>query len=69
MKKWRIAQYHPEDRYEPNDEVADGIREKLREIDSRIQNLKMLDQRVSLNNLFIERRRLQTELSVRLYGE
>ena len=69
MKRWRIARHHPEDRYEPDDEIADGIREKLREIESYIQNLKTSVPRVLLNNLFLERRNLQIELPKRLYGE
>jgi len=69
MKRWRIVQYHPEDRFEPDDEVADEIREKLRGIELSITNFSPRDQFSSLNQLFLERRRLQIELSVRLYGE
>ena len=65
MKRWRIARHHPEDRYEPDDEVADGIRTRIGEINEKIKsaNPKLI------NQMSLERRILQIELSVRLYGE
>jgi len=65
MKKWRIAQFHPEDRYEPDDEVADGIRSQIADINDTLKNAEPR----LVNQMFLERRILQIELSVRLYGE
>ena len=65
MKKWRIAQFHPEDRYEPDDEVADGIRSQISIINDKLKNAEPR----LVNQMFLERRRLQLELSERLYGE
>ena len=65
MKKWRIAQFHPEDRYEPDDEVADGIRSRISDINDKLKNTEP----GLVNQMFLERRRLQIELSERLYGE
>ena len=65
MKRWRIAQFHPEDQYEPDDSVADGIRSQIASINDKLKNAD----RALINQMFLERRRLQIELSVRLYGE
>ena len=65
MKKWRIAQLHPEDRYEPDDEVADGLRSQIGVINDKLKNADA----GLVNQMFLERRRLQIELSERLYGE
>ena len=65
MKKWRIATFHPEDRYEPDDEVADGLRSQIATINDKLKNA---DAGI-VNQMLLERRRLQIELSERLYGE
>ena len=65
MKRWRIAQFHPEDRYEPDDEVADGLRSRISDINDKLKNADA----GLVNQMFLERRRLQIELSERLYGE
>ena len=59
MKKWRIAQYHPEDRYEPDDKVADAIRDKIRDVQSKLD----------MPGMWIVLRSLRIELAERLYGK
>jgi len=59
MKRWRIATFHPEDRYEPDDEVADVIRDKIREVQSAIES----------PGKWTTLRSLRIELAERLYGK
>ena len=67
--KWRIAQFHSEDRYEPEDEGCDQIRSRLRAIESSISSFTPEDRFPSLNQLFLQRRKLQLQLAERLYGK
>ena len=59
MKRWRIATHHPEDRYEPDDEVADAIRDQIRDVQSKLDTPGM----------WTTLRALRIELAKRLYGE
>ena len=59
MKRWRIAMHHPEDRYEPDDDVADAIREKIKEAQSK----------ADIPGMWSTLRALRIELAKRLYGE
>ena len=59
MKRWRIAKYHPEDRYEPDDEVADKIRDKIRDVQSKLD----------MPGMWAALRSLRIELAERLYGK
>ena len=65
MKRWRIAQFHPEDRYEIDDDVADKLRTEIREVESKIKDAPT----ALLNQLFLERRKIHVELAERLYGK
>lgn len=68
MKRWRISQPHPEDRFEPDDEAVDAIRDEIRAIESRIEANKE-NRNGSINDLFLERQRLRIDLAERLYGK
>jgi hypothetical protein len=57
MKRWRLAQFHPEDRYEPDDDVADRIREEIRKLDTHS------------TNSWVKLKKLRVELAERLYGK
>jgi hypothetical protein len=65
MKRWRIAQFHPEDRYEPDDEVADGIRCQIREIQSKIDTGGFGT--TGMNLLHVTLKKLRVDLAERLY--
>ena len=59
--------HHPEDRYEPDDDVADKIRANIREIQSVIGTCDVgMRARISLHT---ELKQLRVALANRLYGE
>ena len=66
MKRWRLAQFHPEDRFEPDDEVADELRSRISALEAQIKRADSIHN--SVNKLLRERDKLQVDLSVRLYG-